>query len=248
MSDVNVQSNGALDGAAEGLVEHPSGQPIESRFLFVDVAALRAKQLRRGAKSRLEPATEAKRRRRHPSRHLRRVPRPPQIKAERVAMRKCGSAWSSGSCPTSRRSSTPARAAGTGPAGSRLSCIEMIDLLVLGGLIARRPCRRRLSSGSSSSSAPDGVLAGPAAIPVAAPAHPPRVPPVPAFCASWCCSPLWLGLVRHGPRRVGAAAVAAVLVWYRLIAAMIGVLIPAVPFVLLGLLLWGSFRQRPVVA
>jgi DNA-directed RNA polymerase subunit K/omega len=28
--------------------------PIESRFLFVDVAALRAKQLRRGALSRLE--------------------------------------------------------------------------------------------------------------------------------------------------------------------------------------------------
>ncbi|MBM3782320.1 MAG: hypothetical protein FJW29_11720 [Acidobacteria bacterium] len=35
----------------------PEAQVIESRFLFVDVAALRAKQLRRGAKSRLEPAT-----------------------------------------------------------------------------------------------------------------------------------------------------------------------------------------------
>lgn len=34
----------------------PEAQRIESRFLFVDVAALRAKQLRRGAKSRLEPA------------------------------------------------------------------------------------------------------------------------------------------------------------------------------------------------
>ena len=33
-----------------------------------------------------------------------------------------------------------------------------------------------------------------------------------------------------------------------LIAAIIGVLIPAVPFVLLGLLLWGIFRQRPVAA
>jgi DNA-directed RNA polymerase omega subunit len=37
--------------------------PIESRFLFVDVAALRAKQLRRGALPRLkelrEPETEA---------------------------------------------------------------------------------------------------------------------------------------------------------------------------------------------
>jgi DNA-directed RNA polymerase omega subunit len=29
--------------------------PIESRFLFVDVAALRAKQLRRGARPRLRP-------------------------------------------------------------------------------------------------------------------------------------------------------------------------------------------------
>ena len=29
--------------------------PIESRFLFVDVAALRAKQLRRGARARFEP-------------------------------------------------------------------------------------------------------------------------------------------------------------------------------------------------
>lgn len=29
--------------------------PIESRFLFVDVAALRAKQLRRGARRRFEP-------------------------------------------------------------------------------------------------------------------------------------------------------------------------------------------------
>jgi DNA-directed RNA polymerase subunit K/omega len=33
--------------------------PIESRFLFVDVAALRAKQLRRGARPRLPGLTEA---------------------------------------------------------------------------------------------------------------------------------------------------------------------------------------------
>ena len=31
----------------------PKAEPIESRFLFVDVAALRAKQLRRGARPRL---------------------------------------------------------------------------------------------------------------------------------------------------------------------------------------------------
>jgi DNA-directed RNA polymerase subunit K/omega len=44
--------------------------PIESRFLFVDVAALRAKQLRRGARPRLgeDPAP------------------PPLHKAERIAM------------------------------------------------------------------------------------------------------------------------------------------------------------------
>lgn len=32
--------------------------PIESRFLFVDIAAMRAKQLRRGARPRLGPAPE----------------------------------------------------------------------------------------------------------------------------------------------------------------------------------------------
>jgi DNA-directed RNA polymerase subunit K/omega len=47
----------------EALVEEPEGPrepapPIESRFLFVDVAALRAKQLRRGAKPRLESGSE----------------------------------------------------------------------------------------------------------------------------------------------------------------------------------------------
>jgi DNA-directed RNA polymerase subunit K/omega len=34
----------------------PKAAPIESRFLFVDVAALRAKQLRRGARPRLPVA------------------------------------------------------------------------------------------------------------------------------------------------------------------------------------------------
>ena len=43
--------------------------PIQSRFLFVDVAALRAKQLRRGARVRIDDAPE----------HL-------PKKAERVAM------------------------------------------------------------------------------------------------------------------------------------------------------------------
>jgi hypothetical protein len=58
MSDVDAQNDQPVDGATEPAAERSMGHPIESRFLFVDVAALRAKQLRRGAKSRLEPSTE----------------------------------------------------------------------------------------------------------------------------------------------------------------------------------------------
>ena len=36
-------------------VERPQGRVIESRFLYVDVAAARAKQLRKGATVRLDP-------------------------------------------------------------------------------------------------------------------------------------------------------------------------------------------------
>jgi DNA-directed RNA polymerase subunit K/omega len=50
--------------------------PIESRFLYVDVSALRAKQLRRGAKPRL---TE-------PSHGHDGEPAPRPTKAERIAM------------------------------------------------------------------------------------------------------------------------------------------------------------------
>ena len=46
--------------------------PVSNRFLFVDIAALRAKQLRRGARPRLEQVTHES----HPQPH----------KAERVAM------------------------------------------------------------------------------------------------------------------------------------------------------------------
>ncbi len=60
-------------------VEEPEGPrspaaPIESRFLFVDVAAMRAKQLRRGARLRLneEDGWDAN--------------RPTVFKAERLAM------------------------------------------------------------------------------------------------------------------------------------------------------------------
>jgi len=49
--------------------------PIESRFLFVDVAAMRAKQLRRGAIVRLDEVLE-----------VGEVARPLPHKAERIAM------------------------------------------------------------------------------------------------------------------------------------------------------------------
>jgi DNA-directed RNA polymerase subunit K/omega len=57
----------------EAPIIHPKAPPIESRFLFVDVAALRAKQLRRGARPRLDQAEEP-------------LPLVKAVKAERVAM------------------------------------------------------------------------------------------------------------------------------------------------------------------
>ena len=50
MDDVNAASE-QPEGPALPLEQAP---PIQSRFLFVDVAALRAKQLRRGARPRLD--------------------------------------------------------------------------------------------------------------------------------------------------------------------------------------------------
>jgi len=54
MSDTEIK-NDQPENAPE-TVTYPQAPPIESRFLFVDVAALRAKQLRRGAKPRLSAA------------------------------------------------------------------------------------------------------------------------------------------------------------------------------------------------
>jgi len=45
--------------AAEPGAPSEPAPPIQSRFLFVDVAALRAKQLRRGARVRFDGAHEA---------------------------------------------------------------------------------------------------------------------------------------------------------------------------------------------
>ena len=47
-NELNDQNNAAASPAEPA-------PPIQSRFLFVDVAALRAKQLRRGARMRFEP-------------------------------------------------------------------------------------------------------------------------------------------------------------------------------------------------
>ena len=54
--------------------ERPKAEPIDSRFMFVDIAALRAKQLRRGALPRLTEEDLAD------------SPRAQPHKAERVAM------------------------------------------------------------------------------------------------------------------------------------------------------------------
>jgi DNA-directed RNA polymerase subunit K/omega len=45
--------------AMEALIPAEPAEPINSRFLFVDVAALRAKQLRKGARPRLGDDTAA---------------------------------------------------------------------------------------------------------------------------------------------------------------------------------------------
>lgn len=47
------EANQFIESDAPALPAEPA-PPIESRFLFVDVAALRAKQLRRGARARFE--------------------------------------------------------------------------------------------------------------------------------------------------------------------------------------------------
>jgi len=60
------------ESTSEPAVPRPKAPPIESRFLFVDVAAMRAKQLRRGALVRLDESSDLQRTLPH--------------KAERVAM------------------------------------------------------------------------------------------------------------------------------------------------------------------
>jgi DNA-directed RNA polymerase subunit K/omega len=77
MSEAEIQADPIAEAPAapvdEGPIIHPKAAPIESRFLYVDVAALRAKQLRRGARPRLDQAEQP-------------VPVSKLVKAERVAM------------------------------------------------------------------------------------------------------------------------------------------------------------------
>jgi DNA-directed RNA polymerase subunit K/omega len=54
MDDVNELAESSENAA----VPSEPAPPIDSRFLFVDVAALRAKQLRRGARVRITAAAE----------------------------------------------------------------------------------------------------------------------------------------------------------------------------------------------
>ena len=57
-----AETNEPLDTTTEDeapAAPRPKAPPIESRFLFVDVAALRAKQLRRGALLRLDDDAES---------------------------------------------------------------------------------------------------------------------------------------------------------------------------------------------
>ena len=72
MSDLEVSPVETMPAEESALPRQPAA-PIESRFLFVDVAALRAKQIRRGAKPRLPEFADVE----HSAKTL---------KAERVAM------------------------------------------------------------------------------------------------------------------------------------------------------------------
>ena len=58
MVDENLTPETPLESAEQPAQPFEKVAPPESRFLYVDVAALRAKQLRRGARPRLEGLAE----------------------------------------------------------------------------------------------------------------------------------------------------------------------------------------------
>lgn len=74
MEDTNDQFDQGSEHQAP-LEPRPVAPPIESRFLFVDVAAMRAKQLRRGARVRFD----------EPDAHAESAQARP-VKSERLAM------------------------------------------------------------------------------------------------------------------------------------------------------------------
>ena len=75
MDDANDVLDPAVEPEEVPQGPRPKAAPIENRFLFVDIAAMRAKQLRRGALPRLDDDDE------EPE-----IQRPVPHKAERVAM------------------------------------------------------------------------------------------------------------------------------------------------------------------
>jgi DNA-directed RNA polymerase subunit K/omega len=75
MAETDDAALAPAEDSSEPPAPRPKAPPIESRFLFVDVAAMRAKQLRRGALVRLSDEDQVpESQRAHPH------------KAERVAM------------------------------------------------------------------------------------------------------------------------------------------------------------------
>ena len=64
MIEPHDDSNAEME--SEAPAEPVKAPAIESRFLYVDVAAMRAKQLRRGALPRLDDASESEIHRQHP--------------------------------------------------------------------------------------------------------------------------------------------------------------------------------------
>ena len=58
VADTDEAAASAVEAEPEAVEREPM-PPVESRFMFVDIAALRAKQLRRGALARVTTGTES---------------------------------------------------------------------------------------------------------------------------------------------------------------------------------------------
>jgi DNA-directed RNA polymerase subunit K/omega len=54
MAELDDAPDAPPDAETSQDISHPKAAPIESRFLYVDVASMRAKQLRRGALPRID--------------------------------------------------------------------------------------------------------------------------------------------------------------------------------------------------